>query len=167
MAFGDIGLNTLWSGFNIRRSDPKKSFIYKHEISTLTPFEKPSNGLNLAIRKVFYIQLSTYNPGYICNHQLTNEYHRAKIFYLYLDQKGLGPGGVPAPSCTTLTSRRSNVNTFFAEKQSHVAKCKSKSSRVCRQRKYCCFLLWRIHPSCKSYNDTRNYNNHHKDDWLF
>ena len=46
----------------------RTSFIYKYETSTLTPFEKQHNVLNLAVRNIFYIQLYvesafTYNPG--------------------------------------------------------------------------------------------------------
>ena len=33
------------------------SFIYKYETSTLTPFVKPCNILNLATKNIFYIQL--------------------------------------------------------------------------------------------------------------
>ena len=44
------------------------SFIDKYETSTLTPFVKPHNILNLAIPNIFYIQLYmesafTFNPG--------------------------------------------------------------------------------------------------------
>ena len=46
----------------------RTSFIYKFKTSTLTPIVKPRNVLNLAIQKVFYIQLCmesafTYNQG--------------------------------------------------------------------------------------------------------
>ena len=44
------------------------SFIYKYETSTLTPFAKPSDILNLAIQNIFYAQSYVessfmYNPG--------------------------------------------------------------------------------------------------------
>ena len=44
------------------------SFIYKYKTSTLTPFVKPHNVLNLAVQKIFYVQLYMesafmYNPG--------------------------------------------------------------------------------------------------------
>ena len=44
------------------------SFIYKYKTSTLTPFVKPCDILNLAIQNIFYTQLYvesafTYNPG--------------------------------------------------------------------------------------------------------
>ena len=35
----------------------RMSFIYKYETSTLTPFVKPRNILNLAVQDVFYVQL--------------------------------------------------------------------------------------------------------------
>ena len=44
------------------------SFIYKNETSTLDPFVKPRDVLNLAVRNVFYVQSCmesafTYNLG--------------------------------------------------------------------------------------------------------
>ena len=44
------------------------SFIYKYETSTLTPFVKPCDVLNLALQTIFYEQsyvesAFTYNPG--------------------------------------------------------------------------------------------------------
>ena len=44
------------------------SFIYKYKTSTLNPFVKPRDILNLAIQNIFYIQsyvesTFTYNPG--------------------------------------------------------------------------------------------------------
>ena len=46
----------------------RMSFIYKYKTSTLTPFVKPHNVLNLAVQKIFYVQLYMesafmYNPG--------------------------------------------------------------------------------------------------------
>ena len=46
----------------------RMSFIYKYKTSTLTPFVKPCDILNLAIQDIFYIQsfvesTFTYNPG--------------------------------------------------------------------------------------------------------
>ena len=46
----------------------RMSFIYKYETSTLTPFEKPGDILNLAVQNIFYVQLYMesafiYNPG--------------------------------------------------------------------------------------------------------
>ena len=46
----------------------RKSFIYKYKTSTLTPFVKPRNVLNLAIQNLFYVQSNveygfTYNLG--------------------------------------------------------------------------------------------------------
>ena len=35
----------------------RKSFIYKYKTSTLTPFVKPWDILNLATKNVFYIQM--------------------------------------------------------------------------------------------------------------
>ena len=45
------------------------SFIYKYKTSTLTPFVKPHDILNLAVQNVFYVQsymesVFTYNPGW-------------------------------------------------------------------------------------------------------
>ena len=70
-------LITLSVSESIFASDPdymygglysRKSFIYKYETSTLTPFVKPSDKLNLDVRNVIYVQLYmesdfTYNPA--------------------------------------------------------------------------------------------------------
>ena len=44
------------------------SFIYEYKTSTLTPFVKPHDILNLAVQNIFYVQsyvesAFTYNPG--------------------------------------------------------------------------------------------------------
>ena len=46
----------------------RTSFIYKYKRSTLTPFVKPHNVLNLAVQNIFYVQSFVesafmYNPG--------------------------------------------------------------------------------------------------------
>ena len=51
-----------------------KNVIYKYKTSTLTPFVKPRDILNLTVQNVFYIQayeesIFTYNPGSTKNFQ--------------------------------------------------------------------------------------------------
>ena len=53
------------------------SFIYRYETSTLTPFVKPHDILNLAVQNVFYIQLYVesafmFNLGYTPKRHLLN-----------------------------------------------------------------------------------------------
>jgi len=55
----------------------RTSFIYKDKTSTLTPFVKPRDILNLSIQNVFYIQsyvesAFTYNPGSTLNQNTAN-----------------------------------------------------------------------------------------------
>ena len=52
----------------VRQIHLKKPFIYKYKTSTLTPFVKPHEILNLALQNIFYAQLYmesyfTYNTG--------------------------------------------------------------------------------------------------------
>ena len=50
----------------------RTSFIYKYETSTLTPFVKPSNILNIAIQNVFYVQ-SYVESAFMYNPRSTNK----------------------------------------------------------------------------------------------
>ena len=56
------------SDCTLGRLKSRMSFIYKYEISTLTPFVKPHAILNLAVQTIFYIQYTLqitfmYSPG--------------------------------------------------------------------------------------------------------
>ena len=56
------------SNCTLGRLYSRTSFIYKYKTSTLTPFVKPCDVLNLAIQNLFYTQLYvestfTYNLG--------------------------------------------------------------------------------------------------------
>ena len=80
----------------------RRSFIYKYDTSTLTPFVKQCNILNLAVLKVFYIQLyveSTfkYNPW------LTNISRNIQARHR----------GLPIPHWT-LSRQRKDIFNFFA-----------------------------------------------------
>ena len=71
LCFSMIWVTQEWGRQIVQVQDglySRMSFIFMYETSTLTPFVKPCDILNLAIRNIFYIQLYVesafmYNPG--------------------------------------------------------------------------------------------------------